>query len=331
MDKKNNALKYLLLALCCLMLTGCPQTFSLEIDGISGDRPIFEVEEEVLLTRIFVESRLPEPENETGYIIRETFWHISIPGWEDRFKIKGKPIETLTYGQLPEGFTEDVAPKKLIPGKYYQVWARSSNRGRAHVVFKIVEDGDAFKVVEPYGFWADIFGPSGPKDLIPEDLKKTAESGDADAQYKIGLLYYHGDGVWNDLEEAYEWFLKSAKQGHPKAQYRVGYLSLYDFAGGDRLNSFNWHLKSAKQGYHNAQVEIGLHYSLGLNITKNHQEAVKWFLEAAKQGNARAMRYLADHYREGKGVPRDDNEVARWRQKAIDILKKAGAGSDYYY
>ncbi len=312
------------------MLTGCQQTFSIEVAGFSGDLPIFEMEEEVLLTRIYVESRLPEPEDETGLSIRKTSWHISVPGWEDRFIAKGKPIKTLTYGQLPEGFTEDVAPGKLIPGKYYQARAYSSNRGYGVVTFKIVEDGDAFDVVEPYGFWFDIFGASKPENLIPEDLEKTAESGDADAQYEIGLLYYYGDGVWDDREEAYEWFLKSAKQGHPKAQHRVGDLCLYGFVGAGRQESFNWHLKSAKQGYPGAQVEIGVHYSLGSRVTKNHKEAVTWFLKAAKQGNAWAMRYLARHYREGKGVPRDDNEAARWRQKAIDTLKKAGAGPGYY-
>lgn len=326
MRKIIDALKYLLLALCCLVLSGCEETFSLEVGGFSGDRPIFKMEEEVLLTRIYVESRLPEPEDETGLSIRKTSWHISVPRWEDRFIAKGKPIETITYGQLPEGFTEDIAPEKLIPGKYYNARAYSSNRGYGIVVFKIVEDGETFEVVEPYGFRFDIFGASKPKNLIPEDLEKAAESGDADAQYEIGLLYYYGDGVWDDLEEAYEWFLKSAKQGHPKAQYRVGGLCVYHFVGADNQEDFNWFLKSAKQGYPNAQVEIGVHYSL----EDNHKEAVKWFLKAAKQGNAWAMRSLAGQYREGKGVPRDDNEAARWNQKASDIFKKAGAGPDYY-
>lgn len=217
MRKKIDVLKYLMLALCCLTLSGCRQTFSLEVVGFSGDRPIFEAEEEVLLTRIYVESRLREPEDETGFSIRKTSWYISVPGWEDRFKAKGKPIKTLTYGQLPEGFTEDVAPGKLIPGKYYQAWAYSSNRGYGTVIFKIVKDGNSFDVVEPNGFFYDIFGPSKPENLIPEDLEKAAESGDADAQYEIGLHYHLGDPVPQNDREAVRWYLKAAKQGNAPA------------------------------------------------------------------------------------------------------------------
>jgi hypothetical protein len=335
MNKTIYAFKYLLLVLCCLTPAGCVQTFSLELAGMSGDRPVFKLEEKVLLTSILIESRLPQLEDETGYFIRETAWSANIPGWRDRVALEGRPmgtpIEILTYGQPIKGFTEEVAPKKLIPGKYYQVSARSGNRAYGGVVFKIVKQGNKFKAVEAYGFWSDIFGPSRPGNLIPEDLEKSAQNGDPEAQYQLGLLNYYGDGVWDDFEEAYKWFLESAKQGHAKAQYRVGGLCLYSFTGSNRQESFNWHLKSANQGYHNAQVEIGLAYQLGSQVPQDHKEAVKWFMKAAKQGNARAMKYLARHYREGKGVPRDDNEFGKWFQRAEEILKKAGARPGAYF
>ena len=51
---------------------------------------------------------------------------------------------------------------------------------------------------------------------------KSAEKGDANAQYNIGLFYNNGKGVKQDYFKAFEWFMKAAKQGYFKAQYYVG-------------------------------------------------------------------------------------------------------------
>ncbi len=44
-----------------------------------------------------------------------------------------------------------------------------------------------------------------------------AENGNADAQYSLGYLFYHGKGVQKDLKQAMYWFNQSAKQGNEKA------------------------------------------------------------------------------------------------------------------
>jgi tetratricopeptide (TPR) repeat protein len=51
-----------------------------------------------------------------------------------------------------------------------------------------------------------------------EKLRKAAEQGDADAQYKLGMLYFEGDGVPQDFDKAAEWCLKAAAQGNKKAK-----------------------------------------------------------------------------------------------------------------
>ena len=61
-------------------------------------------------------------------------------------------------------------------------------------------------------------------------LRKTADQGDADAQYNLGTMYNSGKGVTKDSIEANKWFRKAAQHGNAKAQYIVGnwYLSGMD-------------------------------------------------------------------------------------------------------
>ena len=48
-------------------------------------------------------------------------------------------------------------------------------------------------------------------------LRQQAEDGDADAQFKLGLILYSGMGVEADRPAAREWWQKAAANGHPKA------------------------------------------------------------------------------------------------------------------
>ena len=50
---------------------------------------------------------------------------------------------------------------------------------------------------------------------------KSAMQGDGDAQYAVGLCYEEGMGVEVDLDEALEWYARSAKQGNKEAKKRL--------------------------------------------------------------------------------------------------------------
>lgn len=59
-----------------------------------------------------------------------------------------------------------------------------------------------------------------------------AESGMAEAQYNLGLLYHGGKGVKLDRGRALEWYLRAATGGFPRAQYKVA--ELYESGDGTR-------------------------------------------------------------------------------------------------
>ena len=52
--------------------------------------------------------------------------------------------------------------------------------------------------------------------------KEEQENSDAEAQHKLGLAYYNGDGVEKNYAEAVRWWRKAAEQGSLKAQYNLG-------------------------------------------------------------------------------------------------------------
>ena len=63
-------------------------------------------------------------------------------------------------------------------------------------------------------------------------LTKAAESGDAQAQYELGVIYALGEEVEQDFTKSREWYLKSAEQGDFEASYTVGTMFL-DGQGGE--------------------------------------------------------------------------------------------------
>ena len=56
------------------------------------------------------------------------------------------------------------------------------------------------------------------------DLKKSAEQGDSNAQYMLGLAYDVGVGATQDFAMAATWYRKAAERGHAGAQFNLGHL-----------------------------------------------------------------------------------------------------------
>ncbi|MBI5439025.1 MAG: sel1 repeat family protein [Nitrosomonadales bacterium] len=51
-----------------------------------------------------------------------------------------------------------------------------------------------------------------------------AQSGSAEAQYVLGMMYRAGRGVPHDYNEARKWYMLAAEQGHPIAQFYLGWI-----------------------------------------------------------------------------------------------------------
>jgi hypothetical protein len=83
--------------------------------------------------------------------------------------------------------------------------------------------------------------------------EESAEKGDSDAQYKLGLLYLTGNGALQDFSEAAKWLKLAAEQGYALAQYELGliYRSGYGLAV-DQVQSYVWLNLAAAAGVQQA-------------------------------------------------------------------------------
>lgn len=83
-----------------------------------------------------------------------------------------------------------------------------------------------------------------------------------DAQYNLGIIYYHGEGTAKDYQEALKWFHLAAEQNDADAQYNLGFM-----------------------------------YGRGEGSPKNHRQSMEWFQKAASQGHTGAREILEKMFR----------------------------------
>lgn len=79
-----------------------------------------------------------------------------------------------------------------------------------------------------------------------------------------------------------------AKKGHHKAQY----LLATTYSGRDELKAFQWFMKSAKQGNDVSQLIVARMYSFGMGVKKNTKKAIFWYKQSSKRGNKTAKQSL---------------------------------------
>jgi TPR repeat protein len=88
-------------------------------------------------------------------------------------------------------------------------------------------------------------------------IMKAAESGDPEAQYKLGFAYDKGKGVDRNAEKSVYWLTKAAEQGHVTSQVRLGVIY---FRGEevpiDPVKMVYWFTKAAEQGDETAKDNL---------------------------------------------------------------------------
>jgi len=142
-----------------------------------------------------------------------------------------------------------------------------------------------------------------------------AASGNAEAQFYVGLMYDNGEGVPQDyrqvvthVQQALTWYRKSAEQGFAPAQTNLGILLE---TGGQLERNYkeaaSWYRKAADQGNAAAQFNLGLIYYSGRgdDIAPDYKEAITWLGKAAAQDDSAAQIALGRMYEYGQGTPID--------------------------
>lgn len=90
-------------------------------------------------------------------------------------------------------------------------------------------------------------------------LETAAIDGDVDAQAQLASMYYLGEGVEQNLNQAFAWYQLAAEQGDAVAQYSLGNLFLLgEGTAVNKNQAIFWYQKSAAQGHKKAQSRLSL-------------------------------------------------------------------------
>lgn len=122
--------------------------------------------------------------------------------------------------------------------------------------------------------------------------KKAAELGHPEAQYRVGFCLEHKLGVHRaSLPDAFTWYLKAANQEVPAAQLRVGEMYFNgDGVASDRDQAYHFLLKAAERGIPDAQRMLGDCHKLGWGTPRDYVAALTWYIIAAAQDNEAAAK-----------------------------------------
>lgn len=135
------------------------------------------------------------------------------------------------------------------------------------------------------------------RDMLEFKYLIAARNGNADAQYVLAVLYAKGiDETSSDDEGALFWLERAARQGHPRANYRLGRMYLQDddvFVG-----TFE------REDREKAKACFSV--------------ALAQFRRMAEEGDATAKLWLAAMYRYGYGVARDDGIAKQLLEESAD-------------
>lgn len=154
-------------------------------------------------------------------------------------------------------------------------------------------------------------------------LRKSAELGNAEAQYNLGYFLQNGVGITKNEKEAFEWYKKSSENGFNDGHYAM--MMAYGNGTGTEINSekaFEYALKCAKNNDATCMWNIVNCYKQGLGITKDLNKMLEWatklsLLENPENlnlsGNITSTRLsLAYMYRDGDGLEIDFYKSYIW-------------------
>ena len=142
--------------------------------------------------------------------------------------------------------------------------------------------------------------------------KKSSDNGNFFATYNIACMYYFGDGVKRNVDEAIAYFIKATEQGDKEAANRLGTIFLADKK--DKENALKYLKLSADK-----KSLGGLHSYGQLLLDDGNVEGLKYIEEASKLGNGEASLFIGKCYEAGTYFEKDVKKAFEYYLKAANL------------
>jgi TPR repeat protein len=151
------------------------------------------------------------------------------------------------------------------------------------------------------------------------EFKAAGAQGNAEAQRRLGFMYYHGEGVTTDDARALSLFEKAADAGDVESMSNLAKMYEYGMSvAPDIARAAEWYRKAADRGDVGSQMDLGILYYMGRGASLDRVEAVKWWMLVLKKGGAFAAALRPQiESAEGKLTP---EELAEARRRAAEWI-----------
>lgn len=161
-----------------------------------------------------------------------------------------------------------------------------------------------------------------------ENLVRQAEAGDAKAQYALGMELYSR----YDVDEAYDWIQRAAKQNHTDAMHLLGMMRFIGLSTPSDLDNAVYWMKKAAAKNDKKSIERLVAFNeieqyIGADVSNNWQVTTRMLVSEstlkAVQGDAAAQMELSVMYYSGfmvssiESFPKNQTRARYWRDKAV--------------
>ena len=140
------------------------------------------------------------------------------------------------------------------------------------------------------------------------------------AGFSLGLEYFLGKNIEQDIERAMDLYKISAQQGFIPAQHRVGKISLFGIKSMNIAvnykDAFDYIGMAANNHYTPSEYLFGMMFYLGKGTKTDYDEAAHWIKRAAHKEYSRAQLQLGLMHLYGHGVEEDADQAKLWINRA---------------
>ena len=165
-------------------------------------------------------------------------------------------------------------------------------------------------------YYSRRYGISSDADTA-DDVMKNAQSGDPDAQLRLGNMYLRGIGIEKNSKRAIYWLKQAADQGSPAALFDLGccYLSGLGVPE-DKITAVLMFRQAAEKGDLDAMNNLAGCYLRGDGVQKDQAAAADYYRQAAEMGHAKAQYNYGECCFNGWGVIKSPDIAVQWFREA---------------
>jgi TPR repeat protein len=211
-------------------------------------------------------------------------------------------------------------------GKRYREGVKWLKRAAESADFQYNSGPYELGLLHETGFGEDIFRDES---YTAQLFTKSADLGHAEASYRLGDAYEHGNlNCPRDPALAVHFYTGAAERGYPLAQmalcawYMVGAEPVLEK---DEDEAYQWALKAAEAGLTKAEYAVGYFSEMGIGCRKDALAANRWYSKAAQDGDERAIHRMAAINAASTGA---DPVTAALPSAKSRVLKPSGSSAN---